>query len=110
MRRFFREWRTPCGSGGPTARASGATTAAGLAIRRLAIIDLHERSTSRCTRALHLVFNGEIYNYVELRDELRGLGHVFLTRATPRCCCTPGREWGRTPRPPQRDVRVRHLG
>ncbi len=52
----------------------------GLAFRRLAIIDLHERSNQPLhLGALHLVFNGEIYNYVELREELRGLGHEFVT-------------------------------
>jgi asparagine synthase (glutamine-hydrolysing) len=53
---------------------------AGLAFRRLAIIDLHERSSQPLhLGSLHLVFNGEIYNYIELRDELRGLGHEFVT-------------------------------
>ena len=28
-----------------------------------------------------MVFNGEIFNYVELRDELRALGHGFRTRS-----------------------------
>ena len=41
--------------------------------RRLAIIDLDERSNQPMhLGGLHLVFNGEIYNYRELREELRG--------------------------------------
>ena len=61
-------------------RASGTTSARGLAVRRLAIIDLHERSNQPLHLGpLHLVFNGEVYNYRELRDELRGLGHEFVT-------------------------------
>jgi asparagine synthase (glutamine-hydrolysing) len=53
---------------------------AGLAFRRLAIIDLHERSNQPFhLGCLHLVFNGEIYNYIELREELTSLGHRFAT-------------------------------
>lgn len=52
----------------------------GLAFRRLAIIDLsptgHQPMSSRDGR-LCIVFNGEIYNYLELRRELEQLGHVF---------------------------------
>ena len=44
----------------------------GLAFRRLAIIDLDERSDQPLHLGpWHLVFNGEIYNYRELREELR---------------------------------------
>ena len=53
---------------------------AGFAFRRLAIIDLDERSSQpQHLGALHIVFNGEIYNYRELREELRALGHTFTT-------------------------------
>lgn len=48
--------------------------------RRLAILDLspdgHQPMVSACGRWL-LVFNGEIYNYRELRSELQSLGHRF---------------------------------
>ena len=49
---------------------------------RLAIIDLREINDQPLIGALGrlaLSFNGEIYNYVELRDELEGLGHEFRT-------------------------------
>jgi asparagine synthase (glutamine-hydrolysing) len=48
--------------------------------RRLAIIDLEARSDQpfRFDDSV-LTFNGEIYNYVELRRELRALGDVFRT-------------------------------
>jgi asparagine synthase (glutamine-hydrolysing) len=53
---------------------------AGLAVRRLMIIDLEERSNQPLHfDRRHLAFNGEIYNYRELRDELRALGHNFVT-------------------------------
>jgi asparagine synthase (glutamine-hydrolysing) len=56
--------------------------AVGFAHRRLSIIDVSTRSD----QPLHstdgrysIVFNGEIYNYQELRDELRGRGRQFVT-------------------------------
>jgi asparagine synthase (glutamine-hydrolysing) len=53
---------------------------AGLASRRLAIIDLEPRSDQPLHLGpWHLAFNGEIYNYRELREELRRLGHEFST-------------------------------
>src|SRR5206468_5396242 len=47
---------------------------------RLSIIDLDERANqpfSRSTKSIS--FNGELYNYVELRADLRRTGHVFTT-------------------------------
>ena len=44
--------------------------------------------------ALQIVFNGEIYNYIELRDELAQRGSVFAPRATPKCCLKPSEVWG----------------
>lgn len=68
---------------------------AGLAFRRLAIIDLHERSNQPLhLEALHLVFNGEVYNYVELRDELVGLGHAFETDGDGEVLLHAWAEWG----------------
>src|SRR5208283_2790702 len=52
----------------------------GFGHRRLSIIDLsadgHQPMTQQGT-GLTIVYNGEIYNYIELRDELRQLGKVF---------------------------------
>jgi len=48
--------------------------------RRLAIIDVSERGAQPMQSAdgqLVITFNGEIYNYRELRRQLEGLGHVF---------------------------------
>src|SRR5438105_1689914 len=54
-----------------------------LGFRRLAILDLspagHQPMASASGR-FWLVFNGEIYNHVELRAELAGRGHAFKTR------------------------------
>ena len=50
----------------------------GLAHRRLSIIDLSEGAAQPMrVGPLVVVFNGEIYNYRELRQTLRGMGHVF---------------------------------
>lgn len=40
-----------------------------------------------------LVFNGEIYNNTQLRDELRGLGHEFCTRCDTEVVLEAFREW-----------------
>src|SRR5262245_57819737 len=54
----------------------------GLAHRRLAIIDLDERAAQPMMSSdgrRVITFNGEIYNYRELRSELEGRGHSFRT-------------------------------
>lgn len=54
----------------------------GLSVRRLSIIDIqggHQPISNEDGR-YWMVFNGEIYNYVELRLELENKGHVFKTR------------------------------
>jgi asparagine synthase (glutamine-hydrolysing) len=54
----------------------------GLAHRRLAIVDLHTRA-AQPLHYLHytIVFNGEIYNYLELKNELKEKGYAFTTEA-----------------------------
>jgi len=53
----------------------------GLAMRRLAIIDLKggQQPIHNQDRTAWIVFNGEIYNYRELRAQLERLGHTFYT-------------------------------
>ena len=60
---------------------SGAVSAA-LAFRRLSIIDLEggHQPLANETESCWLVFNGEIYNFQQLRVELEKLGHRFKTR------------------------------
>src|SRR5712691_3077463 len=64
-------------SGGTVIRAG-----AGLAARRLAIIDLEggDQPIANEDRSIWVVQNGEIYNYRELSEELRGQGHRLATR------------------------------
>src|SRR5438067_379730 len=69
---------------------------AGFAFRRLAIIDLNERSNQPLHLGdLHLVFNGEIYNYIELREELRGLGRRFVTEGDGEVLLHAWAQWGK---------------
>ena len=53
----------------------------GLAIRRLSIVDLPSghQPISNEDDSVHVVFNGEIYNYIELRADLERRGHRFRT-------------------------------
>jgi asparagine synthase (glutamine-hydrolysing) len=79
---------------GPDSQATWRDERAGLAIRRLAIIDLDERSNQPLHLGpWHLVFNGEIYNYRELRDELRDLGHAFETQGDGEVLLHAWVEW-----------------
>ena len=53
----------------------------GLGIRRLAVIDIEggQQPIVNEDESVAIVFNGEIYNFLELRKQLEGLGHRFLT-------------------------------
>jgi asparagine synthase (glutamine-hydrolysing) len=55
----------------------------GLGMRRLSIIDLDSgrQPVSNEDGSVWVVFNGEIYNFQELRQEMEGRGHVFSTRS-----------------------------
>jgi asparagine synthase (glutamine-hydrolysing) len=57
--------------------------AVGLAMRRLSIIDLAggDQPISNEDQTIHVIQNGEIYNYRELREELRSQGHRFRTES-----------------------------
>ena len=67
-----------------------------LGMRRLSIIDLDtgDQPIYNEDRSLAIVFNGEIYNYVELRDELEQLGHHFQTRTDTETLVHGYEEWG----------------
>ena len=69
----------------------------GLGHRRLAILDLspngHQPMLSSDSAAC-ITFNGEIYNYLELRDELRGRGYTFRTESDTEVLLAAYAEWG----------------
>jgi asparagine synthase (glutamine-hydrolysing) len=68
-----------------------------LAHRRLAIIDLSERGSQPMTTpdgTLHISYNGEIYNYRELRDALEKRGAVFTSTSDTEVILHLYREYG----------------
>jgi asparagine synthase (glutamine-hydrolysing) len=68
----------------------------GMACGRLAIVDLEggDQPLSDEVGRLWVMQNGEIYNYVELRSELRGLGHVFATGSDTEVIAHAFEQWG----------------
>jgi asparagine synthase (glutamine-hydrolysing) len=68
----------------------------GLAARRLSIIDLEhgDQPIANENGSLHVVQNGEIYNYRELAAELRRVGHVFATHSDTEVLVHAYEEWG----------------
>src|SRR5688572_1899330 len=68
----------------------------GLGHRRLSIIDLAGGSQPVTNEdgTLQLVFNGEIYNYIELRKELLAKGHVFRTQSDTEVIVHAYEQWG----------------
>ncbi len=71
-------------------------SAAGLAHTRLSIIDLAsgQQPMTDALRTTWIVFNGEIFNYLELRAELSALGHRFRTRSDTEVILQAWHAWG----------------
>lgn len=67
----------------------------GLGHRRLSIIDLSTSANQPMHyEGLHLIFNGEIYNYAEIRDALIAKGHKFDTHGDSEVILHSWKEWG----------------
>lgn len=68
----------------------------GLGFRRLSIIDLaggHQPMSDR-EESVWVVFNGEIYNFRELRKDLQAFGHVFRTESDTEVILHGYKQWG----------------
>src|ERR1700726_5082356 len=68
----------------------------GLGMRRLSIIDLAggKQPIHNEDKSVWLVFNGEIYNFPELKRELESLGHVFRTKSDTEVIIHGYKQWG----------------
>lgn len=68
----------------------------GLGFRRLSIIDLEggHQPMSDAEETVWVAFNGEIYNFPELKKELEGFGHVFRTRSDTEVIVHGYKQWG----------------
>ncbi|MDR7154456.1 asparagine synthase (glutamine-hydrolyzing) [Sphingobium xenophagum] len=77
---------------------SGIWTAPGVGLGhlRLSIIDLESGAQPMLTddEALAVIFNGEIYNFAEVRAELEAKGHVFRTHSDTEVILHGYRQWG----------------
>ena len=65
--------------------------------RRLSIIDLTDGASQPLTsfnKDVVIVFNGEIYNYLSLREELEKKGHLFQTKSDTEVVLASYKEWG----------------
>ncbi len=86
---------------GPDDRGIWIDEAAGVALghRRLSIVDLspegHQPMQSACGRYV-VIYNGEIYNFQALRQELEGFGHPFRGRSDTEVLLAAIRQWGLT--------------
>ncbi len=82
---------------GPDGSGIFALGPVGLGHRRLSIIDLSPAGSQPMVDAdlgLAIVFNGCIYNYPALRDELAALGHRFFSHSDTEVVLKAYREWG----------------
>ncbi len=82
---------------GPDAHGTWFDDRVGLGHRRLSIIDLSEESNQPFfddTKRFALVYNGEVYNYRALREQLIGLGCTFRTTSDTEVILTAFKVWG----------------
>src|ERR1700753_1974244 len=83
---------------GPDAEGLWQSRTAVLGHRRLAVVDVtngvQPMSMRRGDREYVIVYNGELYNTDELRDELIGRGHRFRTRSDTEVVLAAYIEWG----------------
>ena len=64
--------------------------------RRLAIIELNDdgKQPMHLSNEFTITFNGEVYNYIELRNELKTLGHSFKTSTDTEVLLIAYKQWG----------------
>lgn len=82
---------------GPDGSGSYRSQNIGLGHRRLSIIDVDggAQPIGNEDGSLQIVFNGEIYNFIELRHELEAAGHRFTTRSDTEVIVHAYEQWGK---------------
>ncbi|MDO5673412.1 MAG: asparagine synthase (glutamine-hydrolyzing) [bacterium] len=82
---------------GPDSAGMGSCHGVSMGMRRLAIIDLAggDQPIYNEDRSIWTVFNGEIYNFPELKKELQGYGHRFSTHTDTEIIVHAYEQWGR---------------
>ncbi len=81
---------------GPDDQGTYFSGSLGLGFRRLSIIDLgggHQPMSDE-TQSVWVVFNGEIYNFPELKKQLEDCGHAFQTRSDTEVIIHGYKQWG----------------
>lgn len=82
---------------GPDAQTSFTKDNFSFSHRRLKIIDISDEANQPIfneKRDVAVLFNGEIYNYLELREQLKGLGHQFQTQSDTEVIVHAFEQWG----------------
>lgn len=81
---------------GPDDEGFLAEPGAGLAFRRLSIVDVHagHQPLSNEDGTVWIAYNGEIYNHAALRRELEGLGHRYRTHSDTETIVHAYEQWG----------------
>jgi len=70
---------------------------AAFAHRRLAIIDVNDtghQPMCDTTQEIWITYNGEIYNYKELKEELKTFGHTFISESDTEVILAAYKQWG----------------
>lgn len=81
---------------GPDGQGLHVDREVGLGHRRLSIIDVAGGAQPIANEdgSVSVVFNGEIYNFIELRRELEGFGHTFRTQSDTEVIVHAYEQWG----------------
>ena len=82
---------------GPDASGTHHRGSFSMGFRRLSIIDLSDEANQPMFTSdgrFGIIFNGEIYNYLEIRDELANLGNEFRTSGDTEVLLYSFKQWG----------------
>lgn len=95
-RRLLGRMKSALAHRGPDGEGEFVCHEVALGHRRLSIIDVEggAQPMANETDTVQVVFNGEIYNFVELREKLEKCGHVFQTRSDTEAIVHAYEQWG----------------